>query len=104
MGERSERRTTSSWGDKEGDWSEHRYGWREEGGQHDQVGRLVREGRIEREREEREREIEEETLMLSSEVSEIEEGRGVDGRLVDSYGEGQRGKRRQSRLYAAAGR
>lgn len=55
MGERSERRTTSSWGDKEGDWSEHRYGWREEGGQHDQVGRLVREGRIEREREERER-------------------------------------------------
>lgn len=67
-------------------------------------GRQAGKRRKNRERKGREREIEEETLMLSSEVSEIEEGRRVDGRLVDSYGEGQRGKRRQSRLYAAAGR
>nr|XP_012144942.1 PREDICTED: uncharacterized protein LOC105662993 isoform X1 [Megachile rotundata] len=48
----------NSRGDKEGDWSKRRYDRGGEGGQHDQVGRPVREGY-----EAREREIEEETLM-----------------------------------------
>lgn len=58
----------------------------EEGGQHDQVGRRVREGRIEREGE-RERDGGR-NVDVEQRGERNRMRRGVDGRLVDSMGEG----------------